>query len=260
MIPKKIHYCWVGGNPIPEKDQKCIDSWRRCCPDWEIKRWDESNYDFHKNAYMGQAYDAKKWGFVPDYARLDIVNMEGGIYLDTDVELFCAPDVLLSYSGYMGFSQDGFVSPGLGFGAEPNNRVLGYLLEAYDSLSFVNEDGTFNLTASPHYATDSLVELGFIASDELQVRNGFALLPSDYLDPLNAATGLLAKTENTLSAHLYFGSWLSERDRYQKDLRRKFNQNGLPDALAWPLSRGIAYVKHEGIVKSIIRVLCGPKK
>ena len=87
MIPKKIHYCWFGGNPMPEKDKKCIESWKRYCPDYEIIRWDESNYDVSKNRYMKEAYEEKKWGFVPDYARLDIIYNEGGIYLDTDVEL-----------------------------------------------------------------------------------------------------------------------------------------------------------------------------
>lgn len=260
MIPKKIHYCWVGGNPLPEKDRKCIESWRRACPDWEIVRWDETNYDFHKKAYMGQAYDAGKWGFVPDYARLDIVSSEGGIYLDTDVELLRSPDQLLDYSGYMGWSQDGFANPGLGFGAEAGNATLKHLMAAYDRLSFFNEDGSLNLTASPHYATDSLAELGFSKRSEVQIIDGFAVLPSDYLDPLNPDTGRLEKTENTLSAHLYFGSWLSERDRYQKELRRNFNKKGIPDSLAWPLSRGVAYLKHEGLAKSIGRALRGPQK
>lgn len=260
MIPKKIHYCWVGGNPLPEKDRKCIESWRRVCPDWEIIRWDETNYDFHKVPYMAQAYDAKKWGFVPDYARLDIVSSEGGIYLDTDVELLRPPEpLLLAYSGYMGWSQDGYANPGLGFGAEAGNEVLSHLMSAYDKLSFLREDGSCNLIASPHYATDSLREIGFENLGEIQVIDGFALLPPDYLDPLNPDTGTLEKTANTLSAHLYFGSWLSERDRYQKELRRRLNKRGLPDSLAWPLSRGVAYVKHEGVAKSIARALRGPQ-
>ena len=260
MIPKKIHYCWVGGNPLSEKDLKCIESWRRVCPDWEIVRWDETNYDFHRNAYTGQAYDAGKWGFATDYARLDIVLNEGGVYLDTDVELFKPLDSLLGYSGFMGWSQDGFVSSGLGFGAEPGNRTLRLLAEIYDSLSFVNDDGSLNLTATPHYVTDALTPLGFESCGEVQVIDGFALLPADYLDPLDPNTGVLEKTENTLSAHLYFASWLSERDRYQRELRRRLNKRGFPDSLAWPLSRGIAYVKYEGLVKSIARAVRGPER
>lgn len=87
MIPKIIHYCWFGGAEIPEHDKKCIESWKKYCPDYQIIRWDESNYDYKKNPYMKEAYEAKKWGFVPDFARLDIVYEHGGIYLDTDVEI-----------------------------------------------------------------------------------------------------------------------------------------------------------------------------
>ena len=119
MIPKIIHYCWFGGTEIPEADQKCMASWRKYCPDYTIMRWDESNYDYTKNQYMREAYEAKKWGFVPDFARLDIVYTYGGIYLDTDVEIIRNIDDLLVNSAYMGFESGGAaVNPGLGFGAE----------------------------------------------------------------------------------------------------------------------------------------------
>ena len=104
MIPKVIHYCWFGGNEMSALEKKCIESWKTQCPDYEIVRWDETNYDVTKNPYMQQAYAAKKWGFVPDYARLDILYQHGGFYLDTDVELLqslmrCAPRRPLPASG-----------------------------------------------------------------------------------------------------------------------------------------------------------------
>ena len=92
MIPKIIHYCWIGGTPLPEIAKKCIESWKKCCPDYEIREWNESNYDFTQNVYMKEAYEVKKWGFVPDYARLDIIYRYGGFYLDTDVELLKSLD------------------------------------------------------------------------------------------------------------------------------------------------------------------------
>ena len=79
MIPKVIHYCWFGGNPIPEKDRRYIEGWKEKCPDYEIIEWNERNYDVSKNKYMAQAYEEKKWGFVSDYARLDLVYQYGGI-------------------------------------------------------------------------------------------------------------------------------------------------------------------------------------
>ena len=98
MIPKVIHYCWFGGNEMSELEKKCIESWKTQCPDYEIIRWDETNYDVTKNLYMQQAYAAKKWAFVSDYARLDILYQHGGIYLDTDVELLQSLNTLRSHS------------------------------------------------------------------------------------------------------------------------------------------------------------------
>lgn len=127
MIPKIIHYCWVGNCQKPKSVLYCIESWRKFCPDYRIIEWNESNYDFSKNKYMWQAYEAKKWGFVPDYARLDIVYQYGGIYLDTDVELVKNIDELLSHKAFMGFEDTGdgefFVNCGHGFGAEPGNEI-----------------------------------------------------------------------------------------------------------------------------------------
>ena len=113
MIPKKIHYCWFGGNPLPETVQRCINSWRKFCPDYEIIEWNESNYNIHKIPFIAEAYDAKKYAFVSDYARLDIIYNEGGIYLDTDVELIRSLDTLLSNNSFMGMEFAGQVATGL---------------------------------------------------------------------------------------------------------------------------------------------------
>ena len=128
MIPKKIHYCWIGGNPLPELAIKCIESWKKYCPDYEIIEWNEKNYDFRKNQFMREAYDEKKWGFVPDYARLDIIYEHGGIYLDTDVEIIKPLDSLLKEQGFAGMEQPGIVALGLGFGAEPKLPLIKELM------------------------------------------------------------------------------------------------------------------------------------
>ena len=106
MIPKKIHYCWFGGNPLPPLAEKCIASWKKYCPDYEVIRWDESNYDCNKHPYMREAYNKKKFAFVADYARMDIIYNHGGIYLDTDVELLKNLDFLLANSFYIGFDDN----------------------------------------------------------------------------------------------------------------------------------------------------------
>lgn len=259
MIPKIIHYFWLGGGDPPEKDQRCIESWRRICPDYEIVRWDESNYDVNKNRYMAQAYKAKKWGFVSDYGRLDIIATHGGIYLDTDVELVRPLDDLLVYEGYAGFARDAFVNPGLGFAAGSHHPVIEHMMRVYDSLEFMRSDGTLNMVAIPHYASASLEELGFAMNDELQVINGFALLPHRYLDPLDEGTGKVDLTEDTHSVHWYFGSWLDPQVKMQKELRRSMNAYRIPDAIAFPLSRGISYLKHHGAIDTVRRAVCGSR-
>ena len=123
MIPKVIHYCWFGGNPIPEKDRRYIEGWKEKCPDYEIIEWNERNYDVSKNKYMAQAYEEKKWGFVSDYARLDLVYQYGGIYFDTDVELLKPLDNLLELEMFCGFESTKYVNFGIGFGAEKENPV-----------------------------------------------------------------------------------------------------------------------------------------
>ncbi|MBR4241618.1 MAG: hypothetical protein IKR97_05300, partial [Eubacterium sp.] len=105
MIPKKIHYCWFGGNPLPDSVLKCIESWKHFCPDYEIIQWNEENYDINKFQYAKEAHDAKKWAFVSDLARLDIVYNEGGIYLDTDVELIRSLDSLLDNKCFLAIEQ-----------------------------------------------------------------------------------------------------------------------------------------------------------
>ena len=140
VIPKIIHYCWFGGKPIPEKDQRCIASWKKQCPDYEIRKWDETNYDVSKNQYMKEAYQAEKWGFVPDFARLDIIYNYGGFYLDTDVELLKPLDDLLPNKAVMGFEDGRNVSPGLIIGAEKNHSTIRLLMEVYRDRNFVNQD------------------------------------------------------------------------------------------------------------------------
>lgn len=214
-IPKIIHYCWVGGKPKPQSVQYCIESWKRCCPDYEIKEWNESNYDFTKNEYMRQAYEAKKWGFVPDYARLDIVYKYGGIYLDTDVEMLRSFDELLEQDGFMGFENTGdgeyFVNCGQGFGATPHHEVIRKARDLYDTISFFNNDGTPNLLASPYFTTQSLREFGLIQENRDQQLSGITIYASDVLCPKNFRTGKIKKTPRTVSIHHFTASWVDEK-------------------------------------------------
>ena len=232
MIPKIIHYCWVGDAPKPQSVLYCIESWKKNCPDYEIREWNESNYDFTKNLYMRQAYEAKKWGFVPDYARLDIIYQFGGIYLDTDVELIKSLDELLDQKAFMGFENTGdgefFVNCGHGFGAEAHHKIIGAARDLYDHVQFLSEDGTYNLLPSPHYTTQTLRRYGLVQEDKDQRLPDMVVYASDVLCPKNFRTGIIHQTPRTVSIHHFSASWMDEQIKkeflHQQRLEQRFGK------------------------------------
>lgn len=224
-IPRKIHYCWFGNGQKTELVEKCIASWKKFCPDYEIIEWNEYNYDVTQNEYMHQAYQAKRWGFVSDYARLDIVYRYGGIYLDTDVELVKSMDTLLDGDGFIGFElpvdREGLhytVNTGQGFGAPAGSLAIQKMLDEYRQLSFLNSDGSQNLTACPAYNTRALQALGLKLDNSLQDLDGFCVYPTDYFCPINWKTKKCVTTVNTYSIHHFDASWLTVSEKR----RRKF--------------------------------------
>jgi len=225
MIPKKIHYCWFGGNELPEKDKICIESWKKFCPDYEIIRWDESNYDITKNKYMQEAYEKNKLGFVPDYARLDIIYSEGGFYLDTDVELIRSLDDLRDNKAVFGFENDKYVNLGHGFGAEQFNPVVKEIRDDYGDEVFVLKNGELNLTPSPVYTTKVLANIGMNCDNTCQFVGDSVVFPSDYFSPLDFESGVLNKTNNTYSIHWFNMSWKEQDEinlihKEQETIRR----------------------------------------
>lgn len=224
-IPKKIHYCWFGGSPLPEKVKHCIESWGKYCPDYEIVRWDESNYDVTKNDYMSEAYEAKKWGFVPDYARLDIIYNSGGIYLDTDVELVRCLDDLLENEAFMGFEDGKHVSPGLIIASVPKNPVILELMnEIYGDRHFRLPDGSLDTTPSPQMNTQLLTYWGLKPDDCLQTVRGITIYPTEYFCPRDFTTGKLTLSSKTYSIHWFDNSWGNPEDQLMQQLRYKVNE------------------------------------
>ena len=217
MIPKIIHYCWVGDAPKPKSVLYCIESWKKYCPDYEIREWNESNYDFKKNEYMKQAYETKKWGFVPDYARLDIIYEQGGIYLDTDVEMVRSFDELLLNDSFFGFEDTGedsyFVACGLGFGATPKNPLIKNLRDYYDEVDFLNSDGTLNLMPAPRHNTPIFEKYGVKMNNTLQKIERNVFYPAEYFCPKIFKTGKLKLTINTFSIHHFSASWMDDSVR-----------------------------------------------
>lgn len=217
MIPKIIHYCWVGKSPKPRSVLYCIDSWRKYCPDYEIIEWNESNYDFTKNIYMDQAYKAQKWGFVPDYARLDIIYEYGGIYLDTDVEMIRSIDDLLLNDAFFGFEDTGegdfYVSCGLGFGSIKHNPLIKKLRDYYDDISFIDSNGSLNMLPAPRHNASIFSDFGVKMNNQLQLIHNNVFYPSEFLCPKIFKSGKLIITSNTYSIHHFTASWLDESTR-----------------------------------------------
>ncbi len=220
VLPKLLHYCWFGKGEMPKRFQRNMESWKRVCPDYEIIRWDESNYDYTKNNYMRQAYEAGKWGFVPDYARLDIINTYGGIYLDTDVELLKPPDDFLQFRLFCGFENIWFVNFGLGFGGMAGHPILREMMALYDETDFVKPDKSLNLTASPVYQTRVLAEHGLKRNGCCQIQSDFAAFSTEYFSPINAY-GMGRATANTCSIHQYAATWFGEKQREMKKRTEK---------------------------------------
>lgn len=229
-IPKIIHYCWIGSAEKPQSVQYCIDSWKKYCPDYEIIEWNENNYDFTKNQYMREAYEAKKWGFVPDYARLDIIYNHGGIYLDTDVEIIKNFDDLLEKKAFIGFENTGteelFVNCGQGFGSISKNPLIKEMRDFYDNMHFCEKDGTLNMLPSPHFTTKVLCDNGLVRNDITQNLDNIVVYNSEVLCPKNFTTGDINITKDTYSIHHFTASWLDEKIKkvmcHQRNIYKKY--------------------------------------
>lgn len=253
MIPKIIHYCWLGPKPLPDSAKRNIESWRKYCPDYEIKKWTESDIDIKSVKYMEECYASKAWGFVPDVARLQIIYNEGGIYLDTDVELIKSLDPLLHNKAFMGFENDNIVNLGQGFGAESHNTLIKKFLDQYKNIKFINEDGTKNLIPSPEIQTEMLKKLGLHKSKEIQNVCSATIYPVEYFSGIDYYSGLSTRTEKTYSIHHFSGSWLSKDEKRMDMLRRQyFKKYGLKlGKILWTLKR-VKIEKNKNGIKGII--------
>lgn len=210
MIPKIIHYCWFGGNPLPPLAKSCIESWKKFCPDYEIKEWNESNYDVHKIPYISQAYRVKKYAFVSDYARFDILYEYGGIYFDTDVEVIRPIDDLISNGAFVGLELPGSIATGLGIGAAVGCPIFKEIMDNYKKTCFITQDGKMNLTTVVKRVSNIFKQYGFTEENKLQKIAGVTIYPIDFFCPKNYGTGEITITPNTYTIHHYDGSWCSK--------------------------------------------------
>ena len=217
MIPKVIHYCWFGGKKIPAEFRRYMKSWRKFCPDYEVKEWNESNFDVFAHPFTKSAYEAKAWAFVSDYARLKVVYEHGGIYLDTDVELLRNLDFLLENECYVGIGQSEMLcAAGLGYGAVKGNAVVAKMLAQYDGLLYRASGREAILSPKLNHAV--IESLGYRQSEEPVRIGGALILPRRFFDPIAPGNSENLLCADSVSIHHYSATWMPLQTRLRRKL------------------------------------------
>lgn len=227
MIPLKIHYCWFGPLTMPQSAKDCIASWHKYMPGWEYKLWNEVNFDVISTPYTKEAYNSGKYAFVSDYVRLWALEHEGGVYLDTDVEMFRSLETLLSHHAFAGF--EGSKHKPIGtcvMASEPQGEWIREMLSVYDDLHFINPDGTLDLTTNVQRLTAIMVTNGLMQNGEEQDYKDLHIFPVDYFCP-RQTTGEYFCTENTYCDHLGLGSWQSGSKGWKGTLLKIVGQKNM---------------------------------
>lgn len=218
MIPKIVHYIWFGGNPFPKKVQRCIDSWHRYLPGYEFKLWDEKNFDINSVEFTKQAYINKKWAFVSDYVRIYALYNYGGWYLDTDVEILKPLEYFEKHRVVLGTDQNAFLTAVMG--SEIGHPFWREMLNVYENLRFVNDNGDFNMTVNNIYLQEALEKYGYKYRNEYQgLKEGITVYPDDYFHVADLEKGTLHQTENSYAIHWHTLLWTSEMSKLNRWFR-----------------------------------------
>lgn len=222
-IPKTIHYCWLGGNPETELMKKCLDSWKRYLPEYEIIRWDESNFNLNENRFAYEAYQQKKWAFVSDYLRLSVLCNYGGIYMDTDVEVLKNFEVFLQHGVFSGFETESLIPTGI-MAAQKGHPLVKRLLDYYEDRPFVLENGKFDTKTNVLIITEICQALyGLVPNGKTQtIADDVYFYSKEYFCPKEYKTGNINITSNTYCIHHFAGSWIPWQERLKVKLIRTF--------------------------------------
>lgn len=224
MINKTIHYCWFGKNKKSTLAKKCINSWKKHCPSFNIIEWNEENFNIDlAPLYVRQAYEAKKWAFVSDYVRLWALINYGGVYMDTDVEVIKPIDCFLKYEAFSGFESNEYCPTGI-LGCCKENKLFKEFLSEYEDIEFYKGDGEPNLTTNVERITKKLKNYGFIGNNEFQIIDGFAIFPKEYFCPKTPNEEKYEITNNTYTIHHFAGSWVSNKEKYNIKRNKRVNK------------------------------------
>ncbi len=220
MIPKIIHYCWFGGNSLPDEVKKYIESWKKYLPDYKIIEWNENNFDVNCCNYIKEAYEAKKWAFVSDYVRVNVMYHYGGIYFDTDIEVLKDfSEYLENKSMVLGFESETSVMTAF-FALEKNNSFIKDILEIYNEKAFLLANGKYDVTPNPVLFTTELQKYGLIPNGKTQeFADSWSIFAYDYFSAYNIAHQKFDITDNTYIVHHCVGSWLSSKDKLKQKIK-----------------------------------------
>ena len=221
MIPKVIHYCWFGGNALPKLAQVCIASWKKHLPEYDIKEWNEANFPFQNYIFAKEALANRKFAHVSDVCRLHALKEEGGIYMDTDVEVLKSLDSFLHHTAFSGFENDDFVPTGIMASVKEGIWVK-ELLEYYHEKSFVNVDGSLETTSNTFIITEMMKKKGFKMNNRFQeIKDYVAFYPNEYFCPKSYKTGSIDLTENSYCIHHFAKSWIPFKDKWRNIIKMK---------------------------------------
>lgn len=232
QIPKVIHYCWFGGNPLPEDAIRCINSWKVFCPNYEIKEWNESNFDLNSCDYVKEAASVGKWAFVSDYVRYKVLYEYGGLYFDTDVELIKPLDDIVARSNFIGVeqpvnsskSQNYLINPGLGIGCKAGNQIVKAILDVYATEHYILADGSASKKTVLNYTSEVFEQFGFNYQNEIQQIEDWIVYPTVFFCPMSYSTGEVVITEDTKSIHWYSMSWKTSYEKFMKSWERSLKR------------------------------------
>jgi len=219
LIPKVIHYCWFGRSEKPKLVKKCIASWQKQLPDYEIKEWNEDNFDINSNDFVRQAYENRNFAFVSDYIRACVLYSFGGIYLDTDVEVLKSFDRFLEEKMFVGFEEKQFVGTCV-MGANKGHPLIRSYMEHYENSRYVQEDGSFYTDTNVVLLTEMLEKKGLLRNDEYQCVDGVGIYPRTFFSPYDYINGENHITENSYAIHHFAKLWLPKRTRLKSDIKR----------------------------------------